>query len=288
MIKKRINEMLLTAPSLFWLLIFFLVPTVSVLLVAFHPADAFGNILSGWTLENIDKFHSSAYWTIIWRTLWMSAVATVFCVIIAIPVAYYMILCSDSLKRALLVLIIVPFWTHFLIRVFAWKAVLNPEGFLRKFLIYINLISEQTLLLYNPYVVLLVIIYTYIPFAILPIFAAADKFDFALMEAAYDLGASRSKAFFKIFIPNISAGIIAGGLMVFIPALGSYVIPEMVGGIGSEMVGNMIAEKVFVGRNVPEASAWASILILVIICLLAFRFTYSLLTGKPKAEISNL
>jgi spermidine/putrescine transport system permease protein len=263
MIKKRINEMLLTAPSLFWLLIFFLVPTVSVLLVAFHPADAFGNILSGWTLENIDKFHSSAYWTIIWRTLWMSAVATVFCVIIAIPVAYYMILCSDSLKRALLVLIIVPFWTHFLIRVFAWKAVLNPEGFLRKFLIYINLISEQTLLLYNPYVVLLVIIYTYIPFAILPIFAAADKFDF-------------------------SAGIIAGGLMVFIPALGSYVIPEMVGGIGSEMVGNMIAEKVFVGRNVPEASAWASILILVIICLLAFRFTYSLLTGKPKAGISNL
>jgi spermidine/putrescine transport system permease protein len=278
--RNFLNELSLTGPSMFWLFVFFLVPTVSVLLVSIHPSDAFGNILPGWTLANLDKFTSHGYWVIIWRTLWMSGVSTIICIMLAIPVAYFMISRNPSFKRALLILIIVPFWTHFLIRVFAWKAVLNPEGFLRKFLIYFHIISDQTLLLYNPYVVLMVIIYTYLPFAILPIFAAADKFDFGLMEAAYDLGASRTKAFFKIFIPSISAGITAGSLMVFIPALGSYVIPEMVGGIGSEMVGNMIAEKVFVGRNIPEASMWASVLIMVIVGLLALRFTFSVLTKK--------
>jgi spermidine/putrescine transport system permease protein len=276
---KTVNELIISAPSMLWLTVFFLIPSVSVLLISLHPADQYGNIISGFTAENFKRLMEPIYLKIIWRTLWVSAVSTIICVVLAIPVAYYMIACKESLKKCLLILIIVPFWTNFLIRVFAWKAVLNPEGPLRHWLIQLHIISPDTLLLYNPYVVLLVIVYTYLPFAILPIFAAADKFDFSLMEAAYDLGATRRKAFFKIFLPGISSGITAGTLMVFIPALGSYVIPEMVGGTSCDMVGNLIAERVLVGRNIPEASAWASVLLMVIIGLLGLRLSFLIINN---------
>lgn len=158
----------------------------------------------------------------------------------------------------MLMMIIVPFWSSFLIRIFAWKTILHPEGILQQILQYIGVVSSP--LLYSNFAVILVMIYTFLPFALLPIYAAAIKFDFQLIEAAMDLGSSRFKAITNVFIPGIKNGIITAGIMVFIPAFGTYVIPDLVGGINSELIGNKIAQKTFSERNIPEACAISIIL----------------------------
>jgi spermidine/putrescine transport system permease protein len=135
---------------------------------------------------------------------------------------------------------------------------------LKQALVFLHLCSPDATLLYNPFTVLLVIIYTYLPFAILPVYAAAEKFDYSLIEAARDLGASQLRAFMRIFMPGISRGVWTAVLMVFIPALGSYVIPDIVGGPGSEMIGNKIAQRTFVDRNLPHASALSALLTLAV------------------------
>jgi spermidine/putrescine transport system permease protein len=167
-------------------------------------------------------------------------------------------------RARLMLLVIVPFWTSFLIRIFAWKVLLHPEGALKGALVGLGLVSEQAPLLYTPGAVLLVMVYTFLPFAILPIYAAAEKFDFQLLEAARDLGAGRLRAFASVLLPGIRRGLVTAFLVVFIPALGSYVIPDLVGGPGGEMLGNKIAQRVFVDRNLPQASALSALLILAV------------------------
>jgi spermidine/putrescine transport system permease protein len=176
----------------------------------------------------------------------------------------------------------VPFWTSFLIRIFAWKVLLHPEGMLKAALVGLGLISEQAPLLYTPGAVLLVMVYTFLPFAILPIYAAAEKFDFRLLEAARDLGASPLRAFVLVFLPGIRSGLLTAFLVVFIPALGSYVIPDLVGGPGGEMLGNKIAQRVFVDRNLPQASALSVLLILAV--LLPMAAVLVLQAQKRRAE----
>jgi spermidine/putrescine transport system permease protein len=156
-------------------------------------------------------------------------------------------------------LIMLPFWTSFIVRVFAWRTLLNPEGFLQQLLIKIGLVSEHTTLNYNSGAILIVSIYSFLPFAIMPIYTAAEKFDFSLLEAARDLGARSFYAFCRIFMPGIKRGIISAVLMVFIPAIGSYVIPDLVGGTDSELIGNKIYQRTFPDRNLPHASALATV-----------------------------
>ena len=167
-------------------------------------------------------------------------------------------------------LIIVPFWTNFLIRIYAWKVFLHPDGILKKALVLIGLIPEETMLLYNQWAVLAVMIYTYLPFAILPIYAAADKFDFALLDAAKDLGASSLQAFRKVFVPGVSKGIWTAVMVVLIPAFGAYLIPDLVGGPTSELIGDKIAQRVFTERNLPHASALSAVLMLAVFIPLIF------------------
>jgi spermidine/putrescine transport system permease protein len=156
-------------------------------------------------------------------------------------------------------LIMLPFWTSFIVRVFAWRTLLNPEGFLQKVLISIGLADTSTTLNYNSGAILVVSIYSFLPFAIMPIYSAAEKFDFSLLEAARDLGARSFYAFCRIFMPGIKRGIISAVLMVFIPAIGSYVIPDLVGGTDSELIGNKIYQRTFPDRNLPHASALATV-----------------------------
>jgi len=180
-------------------------------------------------------------------------------------------------------LIIVPFWTNFLIRIFAWKVLLHPEGAIKKILAFSGLIGPQASLLYNAGAVVLVTVYTFLPFTILPIYAAAEKFDFQLLEAARDLGARRLQAFARVFLPGIQRGLITAVLFVFIPALGSYVIPDIVGGPSGEMIGNKIAQRVFVDRNLPQASALSVILILSVLAPLLTVLVLQRKKEKPEA-----
>ena len=278
----RRGEWLVTLPSLGWLLVFFLVPTLIVFVFAFKPSDPFGGVSPGWTTATLAGILDPQYAAIVWRTLWLSLLTTALCLLLATPAGYAIARAEPKARARLMLLVIVPFWTSFLIRIFAWNVLLHPEGSLKAALVGLGLVSEQAPLLYTPGAVLLVMVYTFLPFAILPIYAAAEKFDFRLLEAARDLGAGRSRAFVEILLPGIRSGLLTAFLVVFIPALGSYVIPDLVGGPGGEMLGNKIAQRVFVDRNLPQASALSALLILAV--LLPMTAVLALQAQKRHAE----
>ena len=255
----------MTAPSLVWLVLLFLVPTLVVFAIVFKPTDLYGGIGAGWTLETVFSLANPNYSVIIWRTLSLSLWTTAACILLATPVGYCLARASKRWRHILLLLVIVPFWTSFLIRIFAWKNLLHPEGFIKKSLVFLHVLHPETSLLYNSWAVWLVMVYTFLPFAILPIYAAAEKFDFRLMEAAQDLGARRYQSFIRIFLPGIRRGLWTAILVVLIPALGSYVIPDIVGGPSGEMLGNKIAQRVFVDRNLPHAGGLSAMLILAVL-----------------------
>ena len=262
---KKTREWLTTAPSFLWLTLLLLVPTILVLAIAFKPADPLGGIGKGWTFSTIRSLSIPSYPAIIMRTLWQGLATTAICIVLSIPMAYYMARTSEKCRHFLMVLTIVPFWVWFVVRVFAWKYLLHPDGFIRHSLLWLGVIDADTFLLYSPATVLLVMVYNHLPFAILPIFAAAEKFDYQLFEAAQDLGSTRFRAFMEIFLPGIKTGIITAILMVLIPALGEYVIPDMVGGVDSEMIGSKIAQRTFADKNLPHACALSAFLIFIVL-----------------------
>ncbi len=276
-------EWSLTAPSLLWLAVFFAVPTLLVMAHSFRPPDFYGGLGEGWTLDTWRRLQDPAYVHVAWRTLWLSVAATAICMALGLPAAYAMARSNPSWRRVWLLLVIIPFWTNFLIRIFAWKVLLHPDGWVKWLLTSTGLADPGTLLLYRPEAVLLVLVYTYLPFAILPIFAAAEKFDFQLLEAAQDLGASKIRSLWSVFLPGIRRGLLTAALVVFIPALGSYVIPDILGGSSSEMVGNKIAQRVFVDRNLPEASALSATLLLVVVVPMLVVLAVQLRSRPPAA-----
>jgi spermidine/putrescine transport system permease protein len=283
--KHRKNEFLLTLPSMGWLMIFFVIPTLLVIAMAFRNSDPYGGIGDQWTLDTIRDLRNPNYPSIIWRTLWLSVVSTIICIVTAIPAGYYISRISKKFQDIILLLIIVPFWINFLIRIFAWKVFLHPEGLFKQILVTLHITSPDTLLLYRPEAVLVVIVYSYLPFALLPIYAAAEKFDFHLMEAAYDLGANRFQAFLRVYIPGIKMGLLTAIIVVFIPALGSYVIPDIVGGPSSEMIGNKIAQRTFIDRNLPHASALSALLTFAVILPAAIALTRKFFKEKNSTSI---
>ena len=284
-IKHGVPEWALSAPSVVWLLLFFLIPSLLVFAIAFRTADPSGGIDDGWTLETIKNVLRPEYVWVLWRTVWVSVAVTVICLLLSIPVGYWISRQNPKYRYWYLLIFIMPLWTNFLIRIFAWRILLNPEGVLRRALIAIGIIPSDVFLLNNIGAVIIVTVYTCLPFAILPIYAAAEKFNYSLLEAAQDLGASRFKAFVSIFIPGIKRGIFTAILVVLIPAMGSYAIPDLVGGTGSDLLGNKIAMRVSASRNLPEAAALAALLsIIITLPVLAVMLFHK----KPFRMLQNL
>ena len=257
------SEWLLTTPSLAWMLVLFTCPALVLFSMAFRPADVTGGVGSGWTMEAWKVFQQPGFSDIIWRTLWISAVTTLLCVLLALPVAWRISKARADRRSWLLLLVILPFWTSFLVRVYAWRVLLQSSGPLDSLLKWLGIIGDQTMLLYNPTAVVVVMVYTYLPLAILPIYAAIEKFDPALLDAAQDLGATQMQSFFKVVLPSIRGGIVAAMLIVGIPSLGSYVVPDMIGGLDAEMLGTKIGQRLFADRNLPQAAALAAALALL-------------------------
>lgn len=251
---RRKNEILLTAPTLLWLAVFFVVPTFAMVAISFRPSTLYGGVGEGWTLDAWRALANPSYPVILWRTVWLSLATTAVCLALALPIAFLLGRLQGRWRGFLLMLVIVPFWTNFVIRVAAWRIMLHPEGLLRQTLLSTGLIGPDTLLLYNEGAVLMVMIYTHLPFAILPLYAAAERFDYSLLEAARDLGASGFGAAMRIFVPGVSRGLLTAMALVLIPALGSYVIPDLVGGPTDEMIGNKIAQRTLGDRNLPQAA----------------------------------
>lgn len=250
-----------TLPIALWLIVFFAIPMAIVLAYAFLKKGTYGGVEMELSLASFYIFTDKVFLTILFKTVYISIMVTIFTVLLSIPTAYYM--ARSKYKKELLFLVIIPFWTNFLIRIYAWIAVLGNNGFLNNILLKLGIIDTPLQLLYNTGAVILISVYTSLPFAILPLYAVIEKFDFSLIEAARDLGATNREAFFKIFIPNIKPGIIIAVLFTFIPALGSYAVPKLVGGTQATMLGNIIAQHLTVTRNWPLASTISAALIIV-------------------------
>ena len=256
-------QSLLTAPSFLWMLVLFAWPAAHLFLMAFKPADVNGGVGEGWTLDAWRVFGEQGYWAVIWRTVGITLVTTILCIAIALPVAWRICRATPKWQPWLMLLVVLPFWTSFLVRVYAWRVLLAASGPMASILKSLGLMSEDAMLLYNLPAVVLVMVYMELPMAVLPIYAAMEKFDPALLDAAHDLGATRWQSFFKIVLPSIKRGIIAAALLVGIPSLGMYVVPEMIGGVDGEMLGSKIGQRLFSDRNLPQAAALASALALL-------------------------
>ena len=270
-----------TLPIALWLVVFFAIPMAVVLGYAFLKKGTYGGIELELSFASFYIFTDKIFLTILFKTVYISIMVTIFTVLLSLPTAYY--IARSKYKKELLFLVIIPFWTNFLIRIYAWIAVLGNNGFLNNILIKLGLIDAPLQFLYNTSAVILISVYTSLPFAILPLYAVIEKFDFSLMEAARDLGATNREAFFKVFIPNIKPGIITAVLFTFIPALGAYAVPKLVGGTQATMLGNIIAQHLTVTRNWPLASTISGALILVTsIAILIFM---KISTKETKVEV---
>jgi putrescine transport system permease protein len=261
-----------------WLLALFLVPfgivlkiSLSDIALAIPPytptlKDGFAAFIAGLDFENFAFLASDdLYWKAYLSSLQIAVLSTFMTLCVGYPMAYGMARAPVQWRPTLMMLVILPFWTSFLIRVYAWMGILSQEGFLNQFLLWTGMIGEPLTILNTNTAVYIGIVYTYLPFMILPIYAALDRLDGSLIEAAEDLGCSRFQAFWLVTIPLSKNGIIAGSFLVFIPALGEFVIPSLLGGSGTLMIGKVLWEEFFNNRDWPVASAVAIVLLLILI-----------------------
>jgi len=258
---KRNMGPLYSGPMAAWFSLFFLAPIVIIIIYSFLKKGLHGGVEPEFSLDAYQYLSDGIFLSITLRTVITSVAATVITILIALPCGYYM--AKSKNQTFLLLLIIIPFWTNFLIRVFAWMNILGNNGFLNEFLSRIGLINDYIHFLYNQKVVILVLVYMYLPYAILPLFSSIDKFDFSLLEAARDLGAGKLVAMIKVMLPNIRGGIFTAVLFTFIPIFGAYAVPLLVGGKDSYMLGNIIADQLSKSRNWPRAAAISMVLTVV-------------------------
>lgn len=202
-------------------------------------------------------------------SLWMALVSTFFCLLIGYPIAYYMARAEPSSRNTLMMLVMLPFWTSFLIRVYAWVAILKNDGLLNHFLMWLGLIHDPLRLYHSNWGVYIGMVYSYLPFMIMPLYAHLVKMDLTLLEAAYDLGAKPWKAFLQVTLPLSKNGIIAGSLLVFIPAVGEYVIPELLGGADTLMIGRVMWNEFFENVDWPMASAVTCAMVVLLLVPMA-------------------
>jgi putrescine transport system permease protein len=225
-----------------------------------------------------DTIYTGAYFTSIRYAL----LTTLMCLFIGYPFAYFMARAKPRARPALLMLVMVPFWTSFLLRVYAWKGILADQGVVNQFLLWTGVIAEPLQLLYTDVSMLLGMTYVYCPFMILPLYANLVKMDTRLLEAAHDLGASPWKAFWLITVPLSKAGIVSGSMLVFIPAVGEFVIPSLLGGAENILIGRVVWDEMFSSNNWPRAAALAIVMIMLILLPLALYNHYQAQIQPPR------
>ncbi len=255
-------------PITIWMSIFFGIPTLIIVYFSFLKKGVYGGIKSytNFSLDAYKELITPELLYIIFKTLEMAILITIFVMIFSIPTAYF--ISRSKYKNLYLLLIVIPFWTNFLVRIFALVGLIGNNGLVNRFFIKVFNLSGPIPMLYNKFAVILVSVYIFMPYAILPLYSAIEKFDFSLIDAARDLGANKYQALLKVFIPGIKGGIITAIVLTFIPAIGSYAVPDIVGGTDGVMLGNVIANKMFVLRDWPSASAISTVFIIItIICL---------------------
>lgn len=260
------KKVLIAAPYL-WLLLFFLAPFAIVLKISLaEPIFGQPPYTQTMSLDNFAFLFSDKLYAITYlRSVFMAAFATLLCLALGFPMAYGIARSSRATRSLLLMLIILPFWISFLLRVYAWMGLMNNYGTINSLLLWAGVIDQPIQLMYTDFAVFVGLVYSYLPFMILPLYASLERMDLDLVEAAQDLGASRSRAFWDVTWPLARPGVIAGCLLVFIPAIGEYVIPYLLGGPESLLIGRVLFDEFFVNRDWPLASAVAIVLLLLLV-----------------------
>jgi len=262
-----------------WLLVFFLAPFIIILKISFaDPLVAlppFTNLLD-WSAPGLQKiqgtidnylflFEDNFYATIYLSAIKMAAIGTFLCLLLGYPMAYYIARQRPGRRNLLLLAVILPFWISFLLRVYAWIGLLNNRGVINNALMTLGVIDQPLPLIYNDFAVYIGIVYSYLPFMILPLYANLERLDLDLHDAAADLGARRWQVFADVTLPMSTPGIVAGCLLVFIPASGEFIIPALLGGSDTLMIGRILWDEFFINRDWPVASAVSVVLLLILV-----------------------
>ncbi len=278
-------------PGTLWLVLFFLVPLGFVWVLAFGERVGPVEIQITWTLDNYRQALEPIYLGLFWKSFWIAALATAICLVVAFPVALAVSFADERVKPLLLMLVILPFWTNLLIRTYAMIAVLRTRGYVNFGLEYLwtaakalltplglgDLLGERFVpleLLYNNTAVVFGIVYVYLPFMVLPLYATLERLDRSYLEASLDLGASQLATFFRITVPLAWPGVLSGIILVFIPALGTFLISDLLGGPDSQLIGNVIERQFKAANNLPLGSALSFLLLYVTFAVLAARAWY--------------
>jgi spermidine/putrescine transport system permease protein len=243
----------LLAPGTLWLAAFFAIPMLLMLAASVMPRGTYGGVEPGFTLEHYRRFLDPLYLQVLGRTMLWAGAATLACLLLGYPVAW--VIARSRHRGLLLFLIVLPFWTSFLVRTFAMIFLLRDTGLVNTLLLRLGLITQPITLLYTPFAVLLGLVYGFLPFMVLPIYASLEKLDPALLEAAEMLGASPRARFVRVTLPLSLPGVIAGSLLVFVPALGSFLTSDLLGGAKQVMIGNLVQNQFTSARNWPFGSA---------------------------------
>ena len=274
--KKQVG-LLYSLPQILWLFVFFAAPLCIIIVYSFLKKGLYGGVEPQFSVDAYTAMANPNILLVTWRTLKISIIATALTLLIALPCGYSIARSKNQAIR--LFLVIVPFWTNFLVRIYAWIAILGNEGFLNDILRALHLTADSVQFLYNQTAVILVLVYMYLPYAILPLFSTIDKFDFTLLDAARDLGAGRIQSYVRVLLPNIKSGLLTAGLFTFVPIFGAYAVPLLIGGKDSYMLGNIIADQLTKTRNWPLASS-----ISMTVTILTTGLIFFIAMRKPREQ----
>jgi spermidine/putrescine transport system permease protein len=254
----------LLAPGLLWLVLFFVVPLLMMFGYSFMRRNAYGGVEAGFSLEHYARFFDPLYLGIVGRTTLYAVLCTGLCLLLGYPVAYA-IARAGRWRNLLLFLVMLPFWTSFLVRMFAMIFLMRESGLINSLLIRMGLIDEPVTLLYTPPAVMVGLVYGFLPFMVLPTYASLEKLDLSLLEAAEVLGAKPAARFFRVTLPLSMPGVVAGSLLVFIPALGSFLTSDLLGGAKEILAGNLVQNQFTTARNWPFGSAASFVMMTLVL-----------------------
>src|SRR5258708_1467311 len=242
-------------PMLTWLLLFVVIPSLILVVYSFCDRDELGRVVPTFTWDNYQRAFSSVYLIILIRSIGYAALTTLLCIVIGFPAAWFIARTSSPWRDRLLAMVMIPFWTSFLLRTYAWIAILKSEGLLNAILMNARVTTVPLELLYTPVAVVIGLVYVYLPFMILPIYTSAEKLDANLLDAADDLGATPLRVATHVILPLTWPGIRAGVLMVFIPSLGMFAVTDLLGGARVPLIGNVIQNQFTQARDWPFGAA---------------------------------
>jgi spermidine/putrescine transport system permease protein len=273
--RQHINLLLLSFPAIAWLIIFFVLPLLIIFAYSFLERGTYGGVTAVFTLSNYQRLFDEVFLGVIARSLWLAFLTTVACLLVGYPLAFFIATRPPRWRNALLLLVIIPFWTNFLVRTYAWMVLLQNQGVVNTALQSLKIISEPLTLLFTPFAVAIGLIYGYLPFMVLPLYSSIERFNFSLVEAAQDLGANDIRTFWRVFLPLTTKGVVAGSILVFVPSVGAFITPDILGGAKTIMVGNLIQNQFLKARDWPFGSALSVLLTLIVLIPVLIYFRVS-------------